>query len=168
MTTTTNAEVWQLVQEALHAHAEQLRRDAANRQNGGERNAGYRARLREQARLALAIEQMVSNIDPAMLAKFLMITQSRPQKWPGGLELWPVADGRDADERARMWAQAGHPYHPFSGGVHEKMCRVCTGDKDGPQHQVGEPDPSPREPFTGDLPWVGNPYPMAGQGRSAQ
>jgi hypothetical protein len=102
---------------------------------------------------------MVDNIDPAVLAKFLMITQSRPQKWPGGMELWPCVDSRDADERARLWSQAGHPYHAFSGGPGERMCRVCTGDREGPQHRVQ--DAPAREPFTGNLPLAGNPYPMA-------
>jgi hypothetical protein len=136
MTTTTNTEIWDTVRQALHALADQLRRDAASRHWSGERHKEHRALMREQATLALSLEQMVDNIDPAMLAKFLMITQSRPQKWPGGMELWPCVDSRDADERARLWSQAGHPYHAFCGGPGEQMCRICTGDKDGPQHRV--------------------------------
>ena len=136
MNTTTNNEIWDTMRQALHALADQLRRDAAGRSWSGTRYKEHRARMREQAKLALALEQMVDNIDPAMLAKFLMITQSRPQRRPGGLELWPVADSQDADERARLWSQAGHPYHQFCGGPGEKMCRVCTGDSAGPQHQL--------------------------------
>jgi hypothetical protein len=127
--------VWQLMQEALHGHAEQLRRDAAGRSNAGPHLASYRARLREERKLALAVEEMVSGIDPATLTAFLIISRTRPQDYPGGPELWAVGDSKDADRRALLWSRAGHPHHRFSGGQHEKMCRVCTGDRDGPQHQ---------------------------------
>jgi hypothetical protein len=134
MTGADSGAIWQLVQEALHGHAEQLRRDAAGRKNAGEHLAGYRARLREERQLALAVEEMVNGIDPATLTAFLIISRSRPQEHPGGPELWAVGDSKDADRRAWLWSRAGHPYHAFSGGEHEKMCRVCAGDRDGIQH----------------------------------
>jgi hypothetical protein len=127
--------VWQLLQEALHAHAAQLRRDAAKRNNGGAGLAGYRAQLRAEARLALDVEGIVNGIDPAVLTQLLIISQTRPGGYPGGPELWAVGDNADAQRRALLWARAGHPYHRFFGGEHEQMCRVCTGPAGAIQHQ---------------------------------
>jgi hypothetical protein len=135
MTAAEPGAVWQLLQEALHGHAERLRREAANRQNGGGHNAGYRATLRKEARLAEDVEEMINGITPAALTALLVISRSRPQKLPGGLELWAVGDNADAQWRASLWARAGHPYHRFSGGADEKMCRICTGPPDAIQHQ---------------------------------
>jgi hypothetical protein len=137
--------VWQLVQEALHGHAERLRLDADGRKNYGAHLADHRARLREERKLALAVEEMIGSIEPAALARFLVISQARPQPWAGGMELWPVADDRDGNERALLWSRAGFPYHRFSGGPEEKACRVCTGGRDNIQHQ----------PFAGNQPGDG-------------
>ena len=127
--------VWQVLQEALHAHAAQLRRDAAGRRNAGTHLAQHRALLREEARLALDVEQMVNGVTPEVLTAFLIISRTRPADYPGGPELWAVGDDKDAERRARLWARAGHPFHRFSGGEHEKMCRVCTGPADAVQHR---------------------------------
>jgi hypothetical protein len=135
MTTPKPTAVWDTMREALHAYAGQLRREASGRRWTGPSHASYRALLHEQSRLALAMEEMVDGINPVLLAQFLIISQSRPQAWPGGPELWPVANDQDASRRALTWAQAGNPSHRFSGGPDERMCRVCTGDLQGIQHR---------------------------------
>jgi len=127
--------VWQLLQEALHVHAEQLRREAGSRRNTGAHLAPHRERLREERKLALQVEEMINGTDPAVLTAFLIISQARPAGYPGGLELWAVGDTADADRRVRLWQRADNPYHRFSGGEHEKMCRICTGPADAIQHQ---------------------------------
>lgn len=51
-----------------------------------------------------------------------------------GLLFNPVRHMADADDRARQWALAGHPSHPFVGETTEPYCRVCAGGRDGIQH----------------------------------
>jgi hypothetical protein len=128
-------DVWDTTREALHAYADQLRREAASRSWGGPAYREHRARMRARRQLALDIEEILDETDPTTFTRFLMVTRTRPRKHPGGLELWAITDNRDADERARMWGRAGHPYHRFSGGEREQMCRICTGPRDATQHR---------------------------------